>query len=82
MPLGGNLRNDGSWRDAEELGERWRTVADTSKSETMVVMCGSGVTACHLILSARLAGVPEPRLYVGSWSEWIRDDSRPIATGE
>ncbi|MEE8528505.1 MAG: sulfurtransferase, partial [Gammaproteobacteria bacterium] len=42
------------------------------------VMCGSGVTACHLVLAACLAGHPEPRLYVGSWSEWIRDTGRPI----
>ena len=40
------------------------------------------VTACHLILSATLAGAPVPKLYVGSWSEWGADESRPIATGE
>jgi thiosulfate/3-mercaptopyruvate sulfurtransferase len=45
-------------------------------------MCGSGVTACHLALSAELAGCRSPRLYVGSWSEWIRDPQRPIATDE
>jgi len=47
-----------------------------------IVMCGSGVTACHLIISARIAGLESPRLYVGSWSEWIRDPARPVAVDE
>ena len=46
------------------------------------VMCGSGVTACHLVLSSAIAGLAEPRVYVGSWSEWIRDPRRGVATGE
>ena len=44
-------------------------------------MCGSGVTACHLAITGVEAGLPEPRLYVGSWSEWIRDEKRPIGLG-
>lgn len=44
-------------------------------------MCGSGVTACHLALAAEMAGIPAPRLYIGSWSEWISDPGRPVATG-
>ncbi|MDH3513129.1 MAG: sulfurtransferase, partial [Gammaproteobacteria bacterium] len=39
-------------------------------------------TACHLALSGIEAGYSEPRLYIGSWSEWIRDPARPIAIGE
>lgn len=46
-----------------------------------VVMCGSGVTACHLLLGLEAAGLPRGRLYAGSWSEWVRDASRPIANG-
>lgn len=45
------------------------------------VYCGSGVTACHLALAATIAGLPEPRVYAGSWSEWITDSVRPIETG-
>jgi thiosulfate/3-mercaptopyruvate sulfurtransferase len=44
-------------------------------------MCGSGVTACHNLLALEHAGLPGGRLYAGSWSEWIRDPERPIATG-
>jgi len=49
--------------------------------ETAVFYCGSGVTACHNVLAAAHAGLPEPRLYAGSWSEWCADPERPVATG-
>jgi thiosulfate/3-mercaptopyruvate sulfurtransferase len=42
-------------------------------------MCGSGVTACHNLLSLEIAGLTGGKLYAGSWSEWIRDPRRPIA---
>jgi thiosulfate/3-mercaptopyruvate sulfurtransferase len=45
-------------------------------------MCGSGVTACHNLLAMEVAGLPGSKLYAGSWSEWITDASRPVATGE
>ena len=41
-------------------------------------MCGSGVTACHTLFASELAGISGSRLYAGSWSEWIRDPSRPV----
>lgn len=80
-PLSANLREDGTWRSAAELADRWHEMAGRGASGLPVVMCGSGVTACHLALGARLAGLPTPRVYVGSWSEWIRDPRRPVATG-
>ena len=49
--------------------------------ERAVWMCGSGVTACHALLAMEIAGLPGARLYAGSWSEWIRDTRRPVATG-
>lgn len=47
----------------------------------VVAMCGSGVSACHLLLALEHAGLPAAALYPGSWSEWIRDAERPVATG-
>jgi thiosulfate/3-mercaptopyruvate sulfurtransferase len=46
----------------------------------MIAMCGSGVSACHNLLALEHAGLLGARLYAGSWSEWIRDPARPIAT--
>ncbi|MCH8552612.1 MAG: sulfurtransferase [Natronospirillum sp.] len=45
---------------------------------TPVSYCGSGVTACHNILAMMLAGLSQPKLYPGSWSEWVTDDQRPV----
>jgi thiosulfate/3-mercaptopyruvate sulfurtransferase len=42
-------------------------------------MCGSGVTACQGLLALETAGITGGRLYAGSWSEWIRDPTRPVA---
>ncbi|HEX5420956.1 MAG TPA: sulfurtransferase, partial [Gammaproteobacteria bacterium] len=47
----------------------------------LAAMCGPGVTACHLLWAMEAAGIGMGRLYAGSWSEWIRDSGRPIASG-
>jgi thiosulfate/3-mercaptopyruvate sulfurtransferase len=39
------------------------------------------VTACHELFALRLAGLGDARLYQGSWSDWVRDPARPVATG-
>ena len=49
--------------------------------DRLIAMCGSGVTACHLMLAMDVAGLGGGRLYAGSWSEWIRDPARPIRAG-
>ena len=50
-------------------------------SKEIVASCGSGVTACHDLVALELIGV-RAKLYVGSWSDWISDAGRPIATGQ
>lgn len=81
LPFTASLRQDGQWKSRKELETLWRQHLGAGKPAAWVAMCGSGVTACHLAVSALEAGYPEPRLYAGSWSEWIRDRRRPIATG-
>lgn len=73
-PFQENLTPEGRFRRPAELAERFRDLPDE-----VVCYCGSGVTAAHNVLAMRIAGRPEPILYPGSWSEWIRDPSRPRA---
>ena len=77
MPFNQALDESGLWRNSESLHEDW--VKLTGEEQGCTVMCGSGVTACHLAISAELAGRLLPRVYVGSWSEWIRNPDRPVA---
>jgi len=81
LPLGASLNADGLWKSRADLLELWHSVLGKDKYAPWAVMCGSGVTACHLALSGAEAGFVEPQLYVGSWSEWIRDPARPVALG-
>jgi thiosulfate/3-mercaptopyruvate sulfurtransferase len=48
----------------------------------VIASCGSGVTGCHDLLAARVAGVGPGRLYTGSWSEWSNDPERPVETDD
>jgi thiosulfate/3-mercaptopyruvate sulfurtransferase len=76
-----NLDADGRFHSAADLAGRWLASLGAAPSADTVHYCGSGVTACHNVLSQVLAGFPMPRVYVGSWSEWCSDPSRAIATG-
>ncbi len=80
-PFSESIDANGALKSREELRQGWSGVLGADTDLSWVSMCGSGVTACHLALSAALAGYCLPRLYVGSWSEWIRDPARPVATG-
>jgi thiosulfate/3-mercaptopyruvate sulfurtransferase len=82
LPFQSGVNFDGTWRSADDHRRAWANLLADRPDKPVIAMCGSGVTACHLLISARLSGRPEPRLYVGSWSEWIRDARRPLATGK
>lgn len=76
-PYAVSLSDDGRFLPDDEL----RRVLAPHVSDETVVYCGSGVTAAHLVLASVHAGLPMPRLYPGSWSEWITDPDRPVERG-
>jgi thiosulfate/3-mercaptopyruvate sulfurtransferase len=81
-PFAGNLGSDGRFRSSAELRQRFVSLLGETPAEQTVVYCGSGVTAAHNLLALAHAGLGDARLYPGSWSEWITDPERPIATGD
>ena len=82
LPFGNFVTEDGTWRPLRERAALLEEAIGTDRAVDWSVMCGSGVTACHLAISGLEAGFRQPRLYVGSWSEWIRDPQRPIVVAD
>lgn len=74
-----NMGPGGRFRPQHELRERFRALG-VEPGVPVGTYCGSGVTAAHQALALHEIGVEAP-VYVGSWSEWIRDPRRPVATG-
>jgi thiosulfate/3-mercaptopyruvate sulfurtransferase len=81
IPFAGNLDGKGRFLPAEQLYTKYSEAIGDTDPQHVIVHCGSGVTACHTLLAMNHAGINIPSLYVGSWSEWSRND-RPVATGE
>jgi thiosulfate/3-mercaptopyruvate sulfurtransferase len=89
-PTDGSLRPDGRFRAPAELGARFAGLraaaveagmaACADPAGRVVTSCGSGVSACHTALAMRIAGLPDPILYPGSYSDWSRS-GEPVATG-
>jgi len=73
-----NSTANGRWRDSAELAEHYRALVGDRDPHEVVFYCGSGVTGAQNVLGMSHAGLPGSRLYVGSWSEWILDPTRPI----
>jgi thiosulfate/3-mercaptopyruvate sulfurtransferase len=82
LPYDDNLDLDGTMLPSDEMLALYRGKIGSHAGNEVIVMCGSGVTACHNLIALEIAGIEGARLYPGSWSEWIRDPSRPVATGE
>jgi thiosulfate/3-mercaptopyruvate sulfurtransferase len=80
-PTAANLNPDGTFKDAAALAARFAELGVTGPGGgTGGAYCGSGVTAAHEVLALALAGIPAA-LYAGSWSNWVADPARPVATG-
>jgi 3-mercaptopyruvate sulfurtransferase SseA len=81
VPFRENLDENGFYLPAEKLAKKYNEILGDIKPENTIIHCGSGVTACHTLLAIDYAGIPIPRLYVGSWSEWS-GNNLPMATKE
>ncbi|MEH0933273.1 sulfurtransferase [Micromonospora sp. CPCC 205558] len=80
LPAGEYVGPDGRFLAAEMLSERFAAVGVT-EGRAVGAYCGSGVTAAQAVLALHLAGRPDAALYVGSWSNWVADPARPVASG-
>ncbi len=76
-----NLNADLTFRAPDELRAAWQGVLAGRDPAEVIHQCGSGITACVNLLAMELAGLGGSRLYAGSWSEWVADPTRPVATG-
>jgi thiosulfate/3-mercaptopyruvate sulfurtransferase len=80
MPFPEVVGTDGRFRSPDELRERFRAVG-VDETTVPIAYCGSGVTASLDVFALKLAGLGNARLYEGSWSDWVHEPSRPVATG-
>jgi thiosulfate/3-mercaptopyruvate sulfurtransferase len=79
-PYAANLA-DQFFKKPVVLAAEFRELMGDHVADNTIVMCGSGVTACHHLLAMERAGIKGAKLFTGSWSEWIADGSRSVATG-
>ncbi len=80
-PFNANLGGDGCMLAPQTLREQFLALLQDIPPADVISMCGSGVTACHNLLAMEHAGLGGARLYAGSWSEWVRDERRPVTRG-
>jgi thiosulfate/3-mercaptopyruvate sulfurtransferase len=81
-PYEGNLAAGGGFLSPEALRRRFERLMKSVPPGNVICYCGSGVTAAHNIVAIAHAGLGMAKLYPGSWSEWVADSTRPVATGE
>lgn len=80
-PFGDNLDANGRFKSPARLREEFAAVAGDRGPTEVVHMCGSGVTAAHNLLAMEVAGLHGSRLFAPSWSGWVSDPQRAVATG-
>ena len=80
-PFGENLGTDGKFKPAAQLRAEFEALLDGRDPASVVLQCGSGVSAVPNIIAMEIAGLGQAALYAGSWSEWCSDPARPVAKG-
>ncbi|KQB99567.1 sulfurtransferase [Pedobacter sp. Hv1] len=78
IPFTENLDENGFFLAPALLKEKYTAALKDIPSDQVIVHCGSGVTACHMLLAMDYAGLSIPKLYVGSWSEWSRNQKEMV----
>lgn len=81
VPFAENLDSEKLFLSPDILRAKYEKIFGGTPAQRIAVHCGSGVTACHTLLALDYAGLPMPNLYVGSWSEWSRNN-KPMVTAE
>ena len=90
-PVAGHIPGARNWPMDRTLDADGRLLPPAELAESLTGLigdadvgayCGSGITAAHTVLALELGGVSGAALYPGSWSEWVADPSRPVATGD
>ncbi|TDE02709.1 sulfurtransferase [Flavobacterium sandaracinum] len=79
IPFSENLNTEGLFLSSKELKTKYQEIFAGRNPKNIIFHCGSGITACHSLLAIDYAGLEIPKLYVGSWSEWSRNN-KEIAT--
>jgi thiosulfate/3-mercaptopyruvate sulfurtransferase len=77
LPFKSNLTEEGLFKTSKALHAQYKDLLNNKNINKIAIHCGSGVTACHTILAFAHANLPIPKLYIGSWSEWSRNN-KPI----
>lgn len=80
-PFIDNVTAEGIFKSQSELKGRFQKITGNTPANHVVFYCGSGVTAAHNVLAFLHAGMGMPRMYAGSWSDWITQPARPVAKG-
>jgi thiosulfate/3-mercaptopyruvate sulfurtransferase len=77
-----NIDKDGKFKSVVDLSNEWNPLVGNVDDQHVVLYCGSGVTLTQNLIALHRIGRQNVRIYPGSWSEWIRDSTRPIATNK
>ena len=78
IPFTENLDENGFFLAPEILKQKYQAAFGKVTTENVIVHCGSGITACHTLLAMNYANLQIPKLYVGSWSEWSRNEKEMV----